>query len=580
MRGVKMSYFVKQTKTKKGIYLQIYEGFYDKEKKNSTHRSFRALGYLNDFIEQGIADPVSHFKAIADKMTNEERLIKQQEKIEEISQNSPEKNLGYFLLNAVNNQKNLERDLKFVQSGWGCNFNIFKLISNLIYARFINPQSKQKTLLEVFPKLFNSLKISLDQMYDGVFALGKNYQKIIDIYNENFKKIIKRDTSKTYFDCTNFYFEIDEQDDFRRKGPSKENKPNPLVGLGLLLDKNLIPLGMKIYPGNKSEKPIIREVISELKNSNSIKGKTIQVADKGLNCGENIVQCVLNGDGYIFSKSVKGIKGDELKDLLDLTKYEKILDENGDIKYLIREYIVEKTYSTSSGNGVVQTIKVNEKRVVSYNPKLAKKKQLEINKLRAKVEFLTSCSAKKDKYGEAGKYVNFIAVDKNGNEDGKIKTEINEKAIFRDLSVAGFNMLITSEVNANSQEIYSTYHNLWRIEESFKIMKSYLDARPVHVRKEESIKGHFLICYLSVFLLRILQFNVFQNEFSTEEIVDFIKNFRVVQIARNKFINIYTRNSVIEQIKEITKLPILNSYFSDLQIERILGYKPIFSTRI
>ena len=100
------------------------------------------------------------------------------------------------------------------------------------------------------------------------------------------------------------------------------------------------------------------------------------------------------------------------------------------------------------------------------------------------------------------------------------------------------------------------------------------------MRKEESIKGHFLICYLSVFLLRILQFNVFQNEFSTEEIVDFIKNFRVVQIARNKFINIYTRNSVIEQIKEITKLPILNSYFSDLQIERILGYKTIFRTSI
>ena len=574
-----MSYFLKQTKTKKGTYLQIYEGFYDKEKKNSTQRSFQALGYLNDFIEQGIEDPISHFRAIADKMTNEERLNKQQEKIEEISQNSPEKNLGYFILNAIQNQKNLERDLKFVQSGWGCNFSIFKLISNLIYARFIDPQSKQKTLLEVFPKIFNSLKISLDQMYDGVFALGKNYQKIIDIYNENFKKIIKRDTSKTYFDCTNFYFEIDEQDDFRRKGPSKENKPNPLVGLGLLLDKNLIPLGMKIYPGNKSEKPIIREVITELKNSNSIKGKTIQVADKGLNCGENIVQCLSNGDGYIFSKSVKGVKGDELKDLLDLSKYEKVFDKNGEIKYFIREYIVEKTYSTSPANGEIKTIKVNEKRVVSYNPKLAKKKQLEINKLRAKAEFLTSCSAKKDKYGEAGKYVNFIAVDIDGNENGKVKTEINEKAILRDLSVAGFNMLITSEINADSQEIYATYHNLWRIEESFKIMKSYLDARPVYVRKEESIKGHFLICYLSVFLLRILQFNVFKNEFSTEEIVDFIKNFRVVEITRSKFINVSTRDSVIEQISENTKLPILNSYLSDLQIGRILGYKPIFSTR-
>ena len=574
-----MSYFVKQTKTKKGIYLQIYEGFYDRGKKNSSQRSYQALGYLNDFIEQGIADPLNHFRAITDRMTNEEKMKKQQAKIAEISQNSPEKNLGYFILNGVQNQKNLERDLKLVQSGWGLNFSIFRLISNLIYSRFIDPQSKQKTLLEVFPKLFDDLNISLDQMYDSVYSIGTNYQKIIDIYNENFKKIIKRDTSKTYFDCTNFYFEIDEQDDFRRKGPSKENKPNPLVGLGLLLDKNLIPLGMKIYPGNKSEKPVIREVISELKNSNSIKGKTIQVADKGLNCGENIYQCVSNGDGYIFSKSVKGTKGDELKDLLDLSKYGKIYDKNGEVKYFIREYIVEKTYSTSAANGEIKTVKVNEKRVVSYNPKLAKKKQLEIKKLRAKAEFLTSCSAKKDKYGEAGKYVNFIAVDKDGNEHGKIKTEINEKAILRDLSVAGFNMLITSEINANSTEIYSTYHNLWRIEESFRIMKSYLDARPVHVQRENSIKGHFLICYLSVFLLRVLQFSVFENEFSTEEIVNFIKNFRVVEITRNKFINISTRDSVIERFGEITKLPILNSYLYDLQIKRILGYKPIFSTR-
>ena len=112
-------------------------------------------------------------------------------------------------------------------------------------------------------------------------------------------------TSKTYFDCTNFYFEIDKEDEFRKKGPSKENRRDPIIGLGLLLDANQIPIGMKLYPGNESEKPIIREVIKDLKNRNQITGKTIQVADKGLNCSNNIINAIKNKDGYIFSKSVK-----------------------------------------------------------------------------------------------------------------------------------------------------------------------------------------------------------------------------------------------------------------------------------
>jgi len=119
------------------------------------------------------------------------------------------------------------------------------------------------------------------------------------------------DVSKSYFDCTNFYFEIDREDDFRKKGPSKENQKSPIVGLGLLLDSNQNPIGMKMYPGNESEKPIIRDVISHLKKQNNITGKTIHVADKGLNCAENIAFSKTNGDGYLFSKSVKGLSEKE-----------------------------------------------------------------------------------------------------------------------------------------------------------------------------------------------------------------------------------------------------------------------------
>ena len=117
--------------------------------------------------------------------------------------------------------------------------------------------------------------------------------------------VYKKETDKTYFDCTNFYFEIDKQDDFRRKGPSKESRKDPIVGMGLLLDANQIPIGMKMFPGNQSEKPIMRDVVNDLRNTYQINGRTIHVADKGLNCADNIAFAKENGDGYLFSKSVK-----------------------------------------------------------------------------------------------------------------------------------------------------------------------------------------------------------------------------------------------------------------------------------
>ena len=135
--------------------------------------------------------------------------------------------------------------------------------------------------------------------------MGLKIEKIIEIYNHQIQQRFSFDTSRTYFDCTNFYFEIDKEDDFRRKGPSKENKKEPIVGMGLLLDAHQVPVGMKLFPGNESERPLIRSIIDDLKKRNHISGKTIQVADKGLNCAENILHALKAGDGYLFSKSVK-----------------------------------------------------------------------------------------------------------------------------------------------------------------------------------------------------------------------------------------------------------------------------------
>ena len=143
---------------------------------------------------------------------------------------------------------------------------IYDMMSSLIYSRIVHPCSKSKTYDEVLPKLFETSDFSLNQIYAGLDYLGMEYEKVIEIYNHQINLKYKFDTSHTYFDCTNFYFEIDREDDFRRKEPSKENRHEPIVGLGLLLDANQIPIGMKLYPGNESEKPIMRDVIDGLKS--------------------------------------------------------------------------------------------------------------------------------------------------------------------------------------------------------------------------------------------------------------------------------------------------------------------------
>lgn len=285
----------------------------------------------------------------------------------------------------------------------------------------------------------------------------QNYEKFVEIFTVQTAAVYGLDTSNSYFDCTNFYFEIDREDDFRKKGPSKENKKEPIIGLGLLLDRNQIPVGMKMYPGNVSEKPILRDVIDGLKNRNNITGKTIHVADKGLNCAQNIAFSKQNGDGYLFSKSVKTLPSTEKTWVLSEQDYKDVKDKRND-------------------------------------------------------------------FGEAGKYVDFT--DKTGN---KAKTRMNRAAIDKDLALAGYNLLVTSETQMTDQDIYCTYHNLWRIEESFKIMKSDLDARPVFLQKENTIKGHFLICYLTVLLERIFQFKILDEKYSISDIFRFIKDFRVTK---------------------------------------------------
>lgn len=557
-----MAYFLKKTKQKNRTYLAIYESFYSHDKKGTAHKCFKSLGSLETLIENGITDPVDYFQKEVDALNK----AKSDSGTRKITDKSPVLYLGYFPLKSIMDKLKIKKYVDYFKLTNDFSYDLFELLSSLVYARSVNPCSKNRTFHEVLPSLFHSYDYSYDQLLSGLSFLGSNYEKFIEIFTSQVESIYGVDTSKTYFDCTNFYFEIDREDDFRRKGPSKENQKSPIVGLGLLLDSNQIPIGMKMYPGNESEKPVLRDVIDHLKRQNNITGKTIHVADKGLNCAQNIAFSKTNGDGYLFSKSVKGLSEIEKVWVLLEDGFKEVKDKKGTVLYRYKSCIDKFPY-TVERDGKKVNVNLTEKRLLTYNPDLAAKKRFEINRMVEKAKSLTVSQAKRNDFGESGKYVSFT------DGEGKNATvSINQAAIDKDLMFAGYNLLVTSEVAMTDQDIYSTYHNLWRIEESFKIMKSDLDARPVFLQKKEPIQGHFLICYLAVLLERILQFKVLENQYSSSEIFDFIKNFKATK-ADNKYINTTTYSDIIDNLSNRFRLPITNYFLTDTQIKSIFNHK-------
>lgn len=570
-----MAYFLKKTNNKKGTYLQIYSSFYDPQRGHTAHKAYKPIGYVHELQAKGIDDPISFYKEEVNRLNQEAKAEKNAKKEKQISDDSPEKLIGYFPMKNINDKLSIKKYIDLMQTATDFRFNVFDLTSALVYARLVQPCSKSKTYVEVIPKLFESYDFSLNQLYDGLEYIGCEYEKIIEIYNHQIQQMYKFDTSRTYFDCTNFYFEIDKEDDFRRKGPSKENKKEPIVGLGLLLDANQIPVGMKLFPGNQSEKPVIRKVIDDLKKRNSVSGRTIQIADKGLNCAENIFHALKNGDGYIFSKSVKQLPEIERTWVLLPNDYRDIKNDNGDVLYRIKECVDEFEYKfNDSETGKIKKFKITEKRIVTFNPKLAKKQIYEINKEVEKAKLLKASQAKRSEYGDSAKYVIFTTADKKGDDtNGKIKVTMNEELIKKSLELAGYNMLVTSEISMADKEIYTAYHNLWRIEESFRIMKSQLDARPVYLQKRDTITGHFLICYLAVLLTRLLQFKILQNHYCSEDLFEFVRDFRVAKISERKYINLSRGTAFIKNFATLCNLPLMSYFLSDGEIKKMLSHR-------
>lgn len=568
-----MAYQLRKEKKNGRIYLKIYFNFREPGCKNPRAQFVKSLGYVDVFQANGIEDPITHFQTVVQEMNDTVNCAYQSSKSDQIGEISSIRHLGYFPLQALMRKLDVQEDVELLTTGRRFRYSVFQCLCALIYARVVDPCSKKRTAENVIPTLYDQNDFSYETIRSCLEFTGSHYQKIVDIFTYHVKNTYDLDTSKTYFDCTNFFFEIDKEDLLRRKGPSKENRKDPIIGMGLLLDANAIPISMRMYPGNQSEKPMLRTTIKEMKAANNITGRTIQVADKGLNCASNIIAAVKDNDGYLFSKSVKQLPQKEKDWVLLNDGYVKVLDDHGKLKFKLKSCVDEFVYTAEDpSNGRKIKLKVREKRIVSYNPKLAEKQSMEIRKMVEKAKSYSLCGAKKSEYGECSKYVEFLSKDKNGElTDEPVLIQLREAKIQEDLALAGYNLLVTSETGIRDKEIYDTYHELWRIEETFRCTKSELDARPVYLQDMNRIYGHFLVCYLAVLLERLFQFKILENQFSSEQIYKFFRDFNIVKGKRGAFSNISTRSKLLEYMTDKLSLPLLNIYLNKTQIEKVLS---------
>jgi len=571
-----VAYFLKKSVTKKGVYLQIYESYRNKEKKQTAHKAFKSIGYVDDLMSDKIPDPISYYQNFVKKMNEKRKKEIEESKIKQI-EDEPTKNLGYFLVKSVFNTLRVESHLNLLARIADKQYDLNEAITSLVSARVVSPCSKIKTMEEVVPSFLEPAHFSSDQLYDSILPfIGDEYERILEIINHAFNKKYGRKTDNVFFDGTNYYFEIDREKDDKRKGPSKENRADPIISMGLLLDEEQIPLAMKMFPGNESEKPVMRNIISTMKEQNNINGRTIQVADKGLNCTKNICEALKNGDGYIFSQSIKRLSDQEKKWALlenDENKWLEVKDKDGTLLYKYKSCIDKFSYKVDDGTNRPTTINLTQKRVVTFNPKLAEKKRYEINKMIERARELNNSQAKRKEYGDAAKYVTFKAISNEGEvlDDTVVKATINQDKVNEDLKLAGYNLLVTSETKMRAEEIYKVYHRLWRIEETFRTLKSELDARPVYLQRQDSIYGHFLICYLAVFALRVLQIKEFKDEIHTNEIISFVRNLKVLKNGET-YINLGSKDK-IKKINDRLGLNLTNYFLTDKNIKKVLSLK-------
>lgn len=607
--------YVKRSGYKGKTYLSIVEGYRIDGKVR--HKTIEKLGYLED-LEKQYDDPIAHFREIAKQMNKEnikEYTIKNLDtKI--IDSCSRTQNLGYVALREIYKELDLDQFFKDKNKNLKIEFNLNKIFSLLVYSRIMYPSSKKETF-EKRDRFFENFDgFELEDVYRSLDYFNQYKEEIETLLWEKTKDTYKRNTDNLYYDCTNYYFEINYNDTdlvdeegniiqkgYRKRGPEKNHRPDPIVEMGLLMDSTNIPLCYDLFPGNESEKLSLLPITRKAK-ANCKLGRTVIVADRGLNTSDNIYFLAgqnhnSNLDGYIYGQSVRGADEEFKNWVLDQKNYIEEIVTNKDgspetfrqmifednvfkgyerknviFKHKSRIYPKEINVTIDKKSKKKKKVRTDQKQMVYYSQKYADKQKRDRNQMIERAKDLIAHPQKYNRVTASGSaaYINNIKFDKTtGAVADGLSLSLKLDKIKEEEKYDGYYSIVTSELNMSDQELRNKYRGLSKIEDTFKITKSELDARPVLVWTNEHIESHFLTCFVALVITRLLEKKL-GHKYSIHKVIESLKNYNSIPIEHDLCIQNYN-DEIITELGKIYNIDFTRKYLTLSEIKKNFLFK-------
>lgn len=540
------------SKSKNATFLYVQKSFYDKERHVRTSKTVEKLGSLNALREKlNGEDPIKWAEAYVAQLTKQE----QEEKQDVMVKFSPRKEIpkgdrrlfngGYLFLQKIYHELGLHTLCKEIAKKYKFTFNLDSILSRLLYSRILYPSSKLETSKQA-EKFLEKPHFNLQHIYRGLEILTKENDLIQSTLYNNSLKISKRNTGVLYYDCTNFFFEIEQPDGIKQYGISKEHRPNPIVEMGLFMDGDGIPLAFSINDGNTNEQvtlqPLEQKILNDFKLS-----KFVVCTDAGLASADNRKFNDKGQRAFVTTQSVKQLKK-LLKNWVLSPDSWKLTNERGvfNIKDIDESKYRDKVFYKER---LINENGLEQKLIVTYSIKYRDyQKSIRDSQVERAQKLIDSKSKKLDKVN-ANDYRRFID-KKYLTADGEIADvhtyAIDNGVIEQEAMYDGFYAVCTN-LEDDAATIISVNSRRWEIEECFRIMKSEFQARPVYLSRDDRIKAHFITCFLSLVLLRFVE-NRLGGKYTYHDIISTLADMDFHEIKGDGYVPVYTRTDLTDDL--------------------------------
>lgn len=582
--------FLKSTPQKNGrINLSFVEGYRDPLTKKTKHKTIENLGYVDEYLDR-YEDPQAHFREVARIRTQKLKETDSEKEIylgyvyadELMDENEDNlQHMGFLPLSSIYHELKLHQFIINRQRSMSMDYSLNDIMQLLVYTRVLLPGSKMASFQQK-DNIARSFNCDWFDVYRALDYFASFREGLLLHLHEQVRINYNRNTHVVFYDVTNYYFEIDQEDEFRRKGFCKHNTRNPLVQMGLLLDADAIPITYRLFKGNTHDSQTMMPLMQETRANYGL-GRIITVADKGLNSGDNVAFLMSKGDGFIFSQKIRGATQDLQTYVFDPAGYVekqgivKQTDEWGEKEsapaFRMKSRLYPQEFWVTHADDTKRKIPLDVKQIVCYNELYARRQKHKRAEVLAKAQKIIA-NPKRYEKKDAGGALRYVKNIEYNPETGEcINTKripyLDLDKIIEDEKYDGYYAIITSEVDMPGHEVVKAYHGLWEIEHSFRITKSDLESRPVHVSLQQRIEAHFLTCFIALLILRLLCKRL-DGKHAPEQIIKSLRKYQVCFVKDNVFKTTYY-DHILKDLGDALNLTLNRRYLKTGEIKQLVA---------